>query len=62
MNIIKGKTKCAVAGCGRPIVVKKHGLCAAHLQRYYRKKEVGAGKILERVQHRPFRQKAKVSA
>lgn len=52
---------CVVDGCPEPIAVKKHGLCYAHLRRYYRHGEVGSGKIVKRTKQAPFRPKAKGS-
>ena len=36
--------RCAVAGCGRPAQVKKHGLCFAHAKRYQRHGQLGIGR------------------
>lgn len=48
---MKDKTKCKVKNCKRLIVVKKHGLCATHRLRYYRKGKVGSAKIRDYKQH-----------
>jgi len=46
--------KCVVAGCTRVAAVKKHQLCKAHLNRFYRTGEVGKGKILKKKIHTPY--------
>jgi hypothetical protein len=30
------KLKCKIDGCKRKIAIKKHGLCRAHVARYYK--------------------------
>ena len=42
---MKNISKCAVKGCERPVKIFKHGLCTAHLLRYYRHGDPGIAKI-----------------
>jgi len=49
---------CCVPGCGRPVAVKKHGLCSAHYKRYWRGGDVREAKIQSRPKPRllaPFK-------
>lgn len=52
------KNKCGVAECDLEIAVKKHGLCKAHTERYYRHGHPGTEKILSRKKHKPYVNKA----
>lgn len=38
-------SKCSLKGCNRPVKIFKHGLCTAHLLRYYRHGDPGIAKI-----------------
>lgn len=53
---MKNNSKCSVKGCDRPVKVVKHGLCSAHLQRYYRHNEPGSPRIAEKKVHVGYRE------
>lgn len=48
------KNKCIVSGCIREMAIIKHGLCKAHMNRFYVHGEVGDGKIGKRKKHKPY--------
>jgi hypothetical protein len=50
------KDKCSVDGCKRPIAIPKHGLCKAHLNRFYRTGKPGESKIKPRKFHKPYKE------
>lgn len=56
---MKNNSKCIIKGCDRPIKTAKHQLCSAHLQRYYRKNDVGTEKIRTKGKHQSFAEKIK---
>ena len=50
------ENKCLVKGCNRPVKVQKHGLCMAHVLRYYRTGSVGDAEIHTRKEHKVYQQ------
>ena len=44
--------RCKVRGCGRPPLIRKHGLCGAHYKRWQRTGDVGAAKVQLRAPRR----------
>lgn len=47
------KKICIINGCSNPINVKKHGLCMAHVKRYYRGEKV-EGRVRSRRSYLPY--------
>lgn len=53
---MKNNSKCSVKGCDRPVKVIKHGLCTAHLSRYYRHGNPGTAKVMVKQQHQSYKE------